>query len=90
VSIWRIARALRPGDSLWDRVALDQRLREAAGRSLVAPHPPAARERPPAELLADAAGGPVATESDNFGALIVAALADGMASADTGGHADDY
>jgi len=34
VSVWKIARALRPGDSLRDQVALDERLRRAAGRSL--------------------------------------------------------
>jgi len=60
VSIWKIARALRPGDSQQDRVALDERLRQAAGRSLVWSNtrPHAGRERVRAELLAEAAGGP--------------------------------
>ena len=80
VSIWRIARALRPGDSMRDRVALDERLRRAAGRSLVYANtrPHAARERVRGELLAEAGGGgPVATETDCMGALIVAELARG-------------
>jgi len=90
VSIWRIARALRPGDSMRDRVALDERLRRAAGRSLVHANtrPHAARERVRAELLAEAAGAPVATAADTCGALILAALAAGAAAADTGGHDD--
>jgi len=64
-------RALRPGDSLRDRVAVDERLRQAAGRSLMYANtrPHVASERVRAELLAEAAGGPVATEADNFGAL---------------------
>ena len=78
VSVWKIARALRPGDSLRDQVALDERLRRAAGRSLVYANtrPHVARERVRAELLAEAAGaGPVATEADTIGRLIVADLA---------------
>ncbi len=77
VSVWKIARALRPGDSLRDRVALDERLRRAAGRSLVHANtrPHAARERVRGELLAEAAGGPVVTEADVFGAALLADLA---------------
>ena len=90
VSCWRIARALRPGDSMRDRVALDERLRRAAGPSLVyaATRPHVARERVRGELLAQAAGGPVATDADTFGALILADLAAAAAAADTGGHDD--
>jgi len=90
VSIWRIARALRPGDSMRDRVALDERLRRAAGRSLVHANtrPHAARERVRAELLAEAAGAPVATATDTFGAAVIADLAAAAAAADTGGHDD--
>jgi len=90
VSIWRIARALRPGDSMRDRVALDERLRRAAGRSLVYANtrPHAARERVRGELLAEAAGGPVVTEVDTFGAVLLGALAAGVAGADTGDHDD--
>jgi len=87
-SVWRIARALRPGDSLRDRVALDERLRRAAGRSLVHANtrPHGARERVRAELLAEAAGGPVVTGSDVFGAVLLADLAAASAAADDGGH----
>ena len=91
-SIWKIARGLRPWDSVRDRVALDERLRRAAGGSLVwsRTRPHAGRERVRAELLAEAAGaGPVATEADTIGRLIVADLAAGAAGADTGGHVDD-
>ncbi len=85
-SVWKIARALRPGDSLRDRVALDERLRRAAGRSLVHANtrPHAARERVRGELLAEAAGGAVATAADSCGALILAALAAGAAAAEDG------
>ena len=87
-SVWRIARALRPGDSLRDRVALDERLRRAAGSSLVHANtrPHAARERVRAELLAEAAGGPVVTDVDVFGAVLLANLAAAVASADDGDH----
>jgi len=90
VSIWRIARALRPGDSMRDRVALDERLRRAAGHSLVhaATRPHAARERVRGELLAEAGGGPVASGSDVFGAVLLAEIAAGAAAADDGGHDD--
>jgi len=85
VSVWRIARALRPRVTctLRDAVALDERLRRAAGRSLVYANtrPHAARERVRGELLAEAGGGgPVATETDCMGALIVAELARGAES----------
>jgi len=88
VSVWKIARALRPGDSLRDRVALDERLRRAAGPSLVhaATRPHVARERVRGELLAEAGGGPVATTIDTFGAALLAHLAAAAAAADTGGH----
>jgi len=90
VSIWRIARALRPRVTctLRDAVALDERLRRAAGRSLVHANtrPHGARERVRAELLAEAAGGPVATDVDVFGAVLLADLAAASAAADDGGH----
>ncbi len=41
-----------------------------------------------AGVLAQAAGGPVATDADTFGALILADLAAAAAAADTGGHDD--
>jgi len=90
VSCWRIARALRPGDSMRDRVALDERLRRAAGRSLVYANtrPHAARERVRGELLAEAAGAPVVTAADTFGAVLLADLAATAAGADTGNHDD--
>jgi len=88
VSVWKIARALRPGDSLRDRVALDERLRRAAGRSLVHANtrPHVARERVRGELLAEAAGAVVVTEVDVFGAALLADLAATAAGADTGDH----
>jgi transcriptional regulator with XRE-family HTH domain len=90
VSIWRIARALRPRVSctLHDAVALDERLRRAAGTSLAHANtrPHGARERVRAELLAEAAGGPVVTGSDVFGAVLLADLAAAAAEADDGGH----
>jgi len=91
VSIWRIARALRPGDSVRDKVALDERLRRAAGSSLThaRTRPHAGRERVRAELLAEAAGaGPTATAADTIGRLIVADLAAAVAGAETGEHDD--
>ena len=88
VSVWRIARALRPGDSMRDRVALDERLRRAAGPSLVyaATRPHVARERVRGELLAEAAGAVVVTDADTFGAALLADLAATAAGADTGTH----
>ena len=92
VSVWRIARALRPRVTctLRDAVALDERLRRAAGRSLVHANtrPHGARERVRGELLAEAAGGPVVTEIDTFGAALLASLAAAAADADDGGHDD--
>ena len=90
MSIWRIARALRPRGTLRDRVALDERLRRAAGPSLVhaATRPHVARERVRAELLAEAAGAPVVTEVDVFGAVLLAEIAAGVAGAEDGGHDD--
>jgi len=87
-SVWKIARALRPGDSLRDRVALDERLRRAAGPSLVyaATRPHVARERVRGELLAEAAGAVVVTEVDVFGAVLLANLAAAAAEADDGDH----
>jgi len=88
VSVWKIARALRPGDSLRDRVALDERLRRAAGASLVHANtrPHAARERVRGKLLAEAAGGPVVTEIDVFGAVLLASLAAAAAEAEDDTH----
>ena len=73
-----------------DRVALDERLRQAAGRSLVWSNtrPHAGRERVRAELRAEAGAGPVASEADTLGALILADLAAGAAGAETGCHDD--
>jgi hypothetical protein len=39
-----------------------------------------------AELLAEAAGAPVVTAADVFGAAVLADLAASVAGADTGGH----
>ena len=71
-----------------DRVALDERLRRAAGSSLVHANtrPHAARERVRAELLAEAAGGPVVTEIDVFGAVLLASLAAAAAEAEDDTH----
>ena len=90
VSIWRIARALRPRGTLRDRVALDERLRRAAGPSLVHANtrPHVARERVRGELLAEAAGGPCVTEIDTFGAVLLASIAAAATAADTGDHDD--
>ena len=88
VSIWRIARALRANGTMRDQVALDERLRQAAGRSLLWSNtrPHVARERVRAELLAEAGAGLVATEADTIGRLIVADLAAAVAGADDGRH----
>jgi len=45
-----------------------------------------ARERVRGELLAEAAGGPVATDADTCGALILADLAAAAAAAEDGTH----
>ena len=65
-------------------------VRRAAGASLVhaATRPHAARERVRGELLAEAAGGPVVTGSDTFGAVLLAEIAAGAAAADDDGHDD--
>ena len=91
VSVWKIARALRPGDSQRDRVALDERLRQAAGRSLVWSNtrPHVARERVRGELLAEAGGSPPVSDGDfSFGAVLIAHLAAEAAGADTDQHDD--
>jgi len=87
---WRIAKALRPRGTLHDQVAVDERLRAAAGASLrdYSRRPHAARERVRAELLAEAAGALVVTEADTFGALILADLAAWVAAAEDGDHDD--
>ena len=88
VSIWRLARALRQGATLRDQVALDERLRRAAGHSLVYANtrPHAARERVRGELLAEAGGAPPVSDGDtSFGAVLLAHLA---AGAETGEHDD--
>ena len=89
-SVWRIAKALRPRGTLHDQVAVDERLRVAAGASLrdYSRRPHAARERVRAELLAEAAGALVVTEADTFGALILADLAAWVAAAEDGDHDD--
>ncbi len=80
--MWWIAPALPPRGTctLRDAVAVDQRLGDAAGPSLryYGTRRHEAREAVRAELLAEAAGrGPVATETDRMGALIVADLVAG-------------
>ena len=76
--------------TLHDAVALDERLRRAAGTSLAHANtrPHGARERVRAELLAEAAGAVVVTEIDTFGAVLLADLAAAAAEADTGDHDD--
>ena len=90
--MWWIAPALRPRGTctLRDAVALDERLRRAAGPSLVYANtrPHAARERVRAELLAEAAGGPCVTTIDTFGAVLLASIAAAATAADTGDHDD--
>jgi len=48
--------------------------------------PHGARERVRGELLAEAAGAPVATDADSCGALILAHLAAGGSDHDVGGR----
>jgi len=88
----RIARALRPRGTctLRDAVAVDQRLRDAAGPSLryYGTRKHAAREAVRGELLAEAAGGPVASEIDTMGELLVAELARGTAVTGAPGDRD--
>ena len=89
MSLWRIARALRAGGTVRDQVALDERLRQAAGGSLVRANtrPHAARERVRGELLAAAGGAPPVADGDvSFGAVLLAHLAASVA--DTVPHDD--
>ncbi len=60
-----------------DHVALDQRLREAAGSSLrdYSTRGHTTRERVRAELRAEAAGGSVVTEAGTFAGVILGSLA---------------
>ena len=91
MSLWRIARALRAGGTVRDQVALDERLRQAAGGSLVRANtrPHAARERVRGELLAAAGGAPPVADGDvSFGAVLLAHLAASVAGADDGLHDD--
>ena len=69
--------------TLRDAVAVDQRLREAAGASLryYGTRAHTAREAVRGELLVEAAGGPVVSEIDAMGELLVAELARGPRSA---------
>jgi len=53
-----------------------------------ATRPHVAWERVRGELLAEAAGGPVVTDADVFGAVLLADLAASVAGADTGTHDD--
>jgi len=88
-SVWKIARALRAGGTLRDQVALDERLRRAAGHSLVYANtrPHAARERVRGELLAETGGAPPVSDADtSFGAVLLAHLAASVAGADTEAH----
>jgi transcriptional regulator with XRE-family HTH domain len=79
-SVWKLARALRPKGTLRDRVALDERLRRAAGSSLryAATRAHRRREAVRAELLEEADGGVVLGDHDEtLGGAIAAALAFG-------------
>lgn len=94
-SIWKLAKALRPHGTLRDRVALDERLRRAAGESLrdYGRRPHGARERARLDLLAESGDGPVIGDNDrNLGAAVVAELSrlasgQGVASGQDGPHA---
>ncbi len=83
---WKIAKALRPRGTLHDRVAVDERLRAAAGASLrhYTRRPHARREAVRAELLAEADGAAVCTGADTMTALIISGLMAGPNPA-TGG-----
>ena len=72
---WKIARALR--SDLRSRVALDERLRAAAGSSFrdYGRRPHAARERMRLALRLEAGDGLPAGDEDTLGAAIVAELA---------------
>ena len=80
-SVWKIAKALWPRSTLHDRVAVDERLRAAAGDSLrdYLRRPHARREAVRRELRAETAagGGPVCTDADTMAALIISAFAAG-------------
>jgi len=73
-SIWRIARAVRSG--LRARVALDERLRRAAGPSLrdYGRRPHAARERMRVQLTVEFGDDQPVGEGDTLGALVAADL----------------
>jgi hypothetical protein len=76
-SVWKLARALRPKGTLRDRVALDERLRRAAGSSLrdAATRPRRRREAVREQLLAEADGGVVLGDHDEtLGGALVAEL----------------
>lgn len=78
--VWRLSRALRLRGTIRDRVAVEIRLRAAAGDLLVVSQtrPNRRRERVRAELEAEArtAGGPVVgDQGERLGPLVVAELA---------------
>jgi transcriptional regulator with XRE-family HTH domain len=75
-SIWAIARALR--SDLRSRVALDERLRRAAGSSFrdYGKRPHRAREAMRVQLAAEQGGGPVFGPEDTLGGAITAFLDD--------------
>lgn len=72
-SVWKLAKALRPPGTLRDRVAMDERLRQAAGTSLrdYGRRPHGARERARLDLLMESGDGPVIGDNDrNLGAAV--------------------
>jgi transcriptional regulator with XRE-family HTH domain len=73
-SVWAIARALRTG--LRSRVALDERLRQAAGESFrdSGRRPHAAREQMRLQLRFEADGAQPVGDGDNLGAILLAEL----------------
>jgi transcriptional regulator with XRE-family HTH domain len=76
-STWRVAKALRPGGDLRAQVALDLRLRLAAGRSLrdFSRRVHRKREAIAAELMA--LGEPPLTDADDFTGFVATLLATG-------------
>jgi DNA-binding XRE family transcriptional regulator len=77
VATWRLARALRPNGTLRDRVAADERLRQAAGSALrfAATRPHRRREAVREQLLAEADVGVVLGDHDEtLGGALVAEL----------------
>lgn len=77
-SVWRLARALRPRGTMRDRVALDERLRKAAGPSLQHATTRAHRRREAvrAELVGEAGDGVVLGDHDEtLGGAFLAELA---------------